>query len=86
MHATITEIPRMLDVDKSRASAAVSLAAEAVDATVRMASVLTSTAGLARTVNASTSHFLVPGIGLQVAATQTTNDAALLEETLASTL
>ena len=78
--------PRMLDVDMSRASAAVSLATEAVDATVRMACILTSTAGLAITVIASTSHFLVPGIGLQVAATQTTTDAVLLEETLASTL
>ena len=78
--------PRMLDVDKSRASAAVSLATKAVDATVRMACVLASTAGLAITVNASTSHFLVLGIGLQVAATPTTTDAALLEETLAATL
>ena len=38
------------------------------------------------TANASTSHYLVPGLGLTAAATQTGLDVAALEETLASML
>ena len=36
--------------------------------------------------NASTSHYLVPGLGLTAAATQTGLDVAALEETVTSTL
>ena len=42
--------------------------------------------GVVETANASTSHYLVPGLGLTAATTQTGLDVAALEETVASTL
>ena len=60
------------------------MADAAVGATARMADAHTQS--VVETANASTSHYLVPGLGLTAAATQTGLDVAALEETLASTL
>ena len=59
------------------ADAAVGAAAKTADA---------QTQSVVDSVNASTSHYLVLGIGLKEGAAQTTFDVTLLEETLASTL
>ena len=68
----------------SQANVAVPVADAAVGAAACMADAPTQC--VVETANASTSHYLVPGLGLTVAATQTGLDVAALEETLASTL
>ena len=55
----------------------------AVGAAARMADAQTQS--VVETANASTSHYLVLGLGLTAAATQTGLDVAALEETVAST-
>ena len=65
---------------------AVPSADAAVGAVASMADAQTSTAGLLERADASTDHYLVLGIGLAEAATQTELDVTSLEETLASAL
>ena len=68
----------------SQANVVVPVADAAVGAAPRTAD--GQTQSVVDTVNASTSHYLVLGIGLRDGAAQTTFDVTSLEETLASTL
>ena len=70
----------------SQANVAVPSADAAVGAVASMADAQTTTAGLLESADASTSHYLVLGVGLAEAETQTDLDVTSLEETLASAL
>jgi hypothetical protein len=68
----------------SQVNVAVPVADAAVGAAACMADAHTQS--VVETANASTSHYLVPGLGLKAAATQTVLDVAAIEDTLQSTL
>ena len=70
----------------SQANVAAPSADAAVGAAAIMADAQTTTAGLLESADASTDHYLVLGVGLAEAETQTELDVTSLEETLASAL
>ena len=70
----------------SQANVAVPVADAAVGTAASMADAQTTTHGFVQTADASTSHYLVPGIGLTAAATQTALDVTALEDSLESAL
>ena len=70
----------------SQANVAAPSADAAVGAVATMADARTTTGGLLETADASTDHYLVLGLGLTEAETQTELDVTSLEETLASVL
>ena len=70
----------------SQANVAAPSADAAVGAVATMADARTTTGGLLETADASTDHYLVLGLGLTEAETQTELDVTSLEETLASAL
>ena len=70
----------------SQANVAAPSADAAVGAVATMADARTTTGGLLETPDASTDHYLVLGLGLTEAETQTELDVPSLEETLASVL
>ena len=70
----------------SQANVAAPVADAAVAAAASMADAQTTTRGFVQTADASTSHYLVPGIGLTAAATQTALNVTALEDSLESAL